>query len=512
MTPALGWPLLVLMAVTALAGLWLLWFGLWGDRYRARLRCPACWYDLSDTSPQPDGACRCPECGRISPLRHLKRHRRRWRPALLGLGLILGCSFRPALLLVQRPWWHSCVPTSIIIPLLGRAADSWPENVLLDRIREDDVVVGRLRPDSLWSWQRQWLVSRCTFLASSPYTRPDRRLTLQWIGSLATTSASERAILAAAIPRAVYSNNLDAPDSPSPEAILAAAAQGQQAVTDLLTLAAPNIFGDVQGASDAPISATRTDLQFDDNEGDDCLLTLNSWPLRQQFLLLARRGVQWKLCGTLAVSRPIYGGEPGRIVTIGRRPFLVCPQSAAHDSQGFRAENETWYALSMAGIGECATYRRDALLDVDFPIRYTARAGIVKTFEQAGEPAFDVSFEIEYLNSPALWEKISAPGVDQARQVRTLFTRRWTQRFVWHPGPSAFIIESWREHDQDHTEAPPEFGIRSHTFSGFVRMNRAALLELAASGPQGAAWVALLPNAWPTVPEAAALARDAARR
>jgi hypothetical protein len=74
-------------ALAALGAALLLWSLFW-DRARGRKRCPKCWYDLSQTPPQPiDGvdAWKCPECGRVSREKQLFRTRRQWRRALLAL-------------------------------------------------------------------------------------------------------------------------------------------------------------------------------------------------------------------------------------------------------------------------------------------------------------------------------------------------------------------------------------------------------------------------------------------
>ena len=41
------WPFYTIAAVLFLAAIGLLYWGLWGDRSKSRLRCPKCWYDMT---------------------------------------------------------------------------------------------------------------------------------------------------------------------------------------------------------------------------------------------------------------------------------------------------------------------------------------------------------------------------------------------------------------------------------------------------------------------------------
>lgn len=58
-----------------------------GDRARGRVRCPKCWYDMSDVPGMM-----CPECGRESESRsqHTKTKRPRWAFVLAGISIGLG--------------------------------------------------------------------------------------------------------------------------------------------------------------------------------------------------------------------------------------------------------------------------------------------------------------------------------------------------------------------------------------------------------------------------------------
>ena len=71
-------------------GLLLVCWGLWGDRSKGRLRCPKCWYDMRGTLPRME----CPACGYdAGHVRRLCRSRRRWRPIVVGIVLLLLSSY-----------------------------------------------------------------------------------------------------------------------------------------------------------------------------------------------------------------------------------------------------------------------------------------------------------------------------------------------------------------------------------------------------------------------------------
>ena len=63
----------------------LLYWGLWADRSKGKLRCPGCWYDMSGSFEA--GRLACPECGLNA--RHEKRlrknHRRWWAIVVMVL-------------------------------------------------------------------------------------------------------------------------------------------------------------------------------------------------------------------------------------------------------------------------------------------------------------------------------------------------------------------------------------------------------------------------------------------
>ncbi len=160
---ATGWPLgayflwstaaLVAAASVALV----LWALLW-ERARGRLRCPACWQEIS-----PIQGLRCPECGRTARRREaLRRTRRRWRWALLGLALIPVAGLAAFWPRARRDGWPSIVPTTALV-----AGSTWltgpPRGSGLDSLRGSlrTELEGRASRDGLWDWQWSWLIRKC---------------------------------------------------------------------------------------------------------------------------------------------------------------------------------------------------------------------------------------------------------------------------------------------------------------------------------------------------------------
>ena len=110
-----------------------------------RLRCPGgfhralrflplrqgCWYDMSGATPDPgDHAARllCPECGRRSSPKRLRRSKRRYRLALLGLAIILlGLAARYSRDLYQNGWKSVPDAALVLVPFDER---DWLENDL----------------------------------------------------------------------------------------------------------------------------------------------------------------------------------------------------------------------------------------------------------------------------------------------------------------------------------------------------------------------------------------------
>jgi hypothetical protein len=105
------WALVALAALFLLVGGPILAWALLGDRARGRRRCPKCWYSLDAVA-----GLRCPECGRQARReRQLLKTRRRWRPAALGLALLLiagGLALAPEVL---RHGWAGAVPSALLV-------------------------------------------------------------------------------------------------------------------------------------------------------------------------------------------------------------------------------------------------------------------------------------------------------------------------------------------------------------------------------------------------------------
>ena len=81
------WLFCTIAAVLFLGAVGLLYFGLWGDRSKGRLRCPKCWYRMEGNWVA--GALTCPECGHDARTeKRLKKNHRRWWAMVLPLFLL----------------------------------------------------------------------------------------------------------------------------------------------------------------------------------------------------------------------------------------------------------------------------------------------------------------------------------------------------------------------------------------------------------------------------------------
>lgn len=119
------------------------WVGI-GDRSRGRLRCPRCWYDMSDSNGLP-----CPECGcEIEHEKQLIRTRRpRWVLVIASVFVVLGATglginnklvkqgaagFVPSRMLLQN--WERMPKSWVYDNGIGRA-----QNNLVTRLRLGEV-------------------------------------------------------------------------------------------------------------------------------------------------------------------------------------------------------------------------------------------------------------------------------------------------------------------------------------------------------------------------------------
>jgi len=170
-TAGTDWLWLAAGAGLAVAALVLLVWALFWDRARGRKRCPKCWYDMQGAEADNGGAFTCPECGRIIKReRKLRRARRRWRWAIIGLLLLLGAPALPYWHNIKVRGWPEAAPTAYLIWLLHDDLDGnspfWKE---IDR---------RAKADRLWTWQWHWI---CRQSLRSHDARPPQ--SHQWIDS-----------------------------------------------------------------------------------------------------------------------------------------------------------------------------------------------------------------------------------------------------------------------------------------------------------------------------------------
>ncbi len=178
--------MLVLIAiggVLVLVGLVLLVRGWIGDRSRGRLRCPGCWYALTEASGERTT---CSECGRAGlRQRDLTRPRRGRRSMALGaITLLIGAATGTAPLL--RDHWTGFAPTWVLIVALPYQDDpragAWL--ALKERLGGSDVIVytsgfgpsrAPLRltepPTVLFAWERRLLAHRCAGVFRSDASR-----------------------------------------------------------------------------------------------------------------------------------------------------------------------------------------------------------------------------------------------------------------------------------------------------------------------------------------------------
>ncbi|MFG0252762.1 MAG: hypothetical protein ACF8NJ_07820 [Phycisphaerales bacterium JB038] len=145
-----------LFFITALGGLLLLLLALFGDRCRGRRRCPKCHYQIATEPPADGSPWRCSECGRhIKSERHLRRTRRHWRWALVGLAIFLAAWIYPKREEFKRHGAWAAVPTIATLPFLGVLDDHWRQTFVNGRegalSRVAQTVVGRAYEDRL-SW------------------------------------------------------------------------------------------------------------------------------------------------------------------------------------------------------------------------------------------------------------------------------------------------------------------------------------------------------------------------
>lgn len=152
--------------VVALGGVLVVAWALGWDRARGRVRCPKCWYDMRGVPAGEGGGWLCPECGgRIARERGLRRTRRRWRWAAVGLlaavaGVVL--FDYPTL---RGGGWQKRLPTTALILLLPHVEETWAVDVLRIRLYHGEAQAGVSMPRALPRWQRRLLANRAIVAA-----------------------------------------------------------------------------------------------------------------------------------------------------------------------------------------------------------------------------------------------------------------------------------------------------------------------------------------------------------
>ena len=122
-------------------------------------RCPKCWYDMAG-SP----GLRCSECGYLAKReRSLRRARRRWRIALLGVAIVLGGYALRVTPAVKQRGWVAAAPTTALmamVPLAPRPMDAPGSNGIIDRLLVD-LIQNRVMSGCVWDWQKTFLARIC---------------------------------------------------------------------------------------------------------------------------------------------------------------------------------------------------------------------------------------------------------------------------------------------------------------------------------------------------------------
>ena len=95
------WLFCTIVVVLFLGAIGLLYWGLWGDRSKGRLRCPKCWYDMSGSFEA--GKLVCPECGKDAGVdNRLRKNRRRWSPVAVAMLLVAPYGYGGG---IWYGWW-----------------------------------------------------------------------------------------------------------------------------------------------------------------------------------------------------------------------------------------------------------------------------------------------------------------------------------------------------------------------------------------------------------------------
>lgn len=146
-----------------------------GDRSRGRLRCPRCWYDMSDSDGRP-----CPECGKeISEARQFTRTRRpRWAFVVALVFLLVGLAGLGFNSKFRAGGVASFMPHEMLVSAWDRVPDAWIYDTGIGR--EQDNLVNRIYSNRISIEQRRVLAtSVIDSMISDPMNRWEvRRMTL----------------------------------------------------------------------------------------------------------------------------------------------------------------------------------------------------------------------------------------------------------------------------------------------------------------------------------------------
>jgi hypothetical protein len=148
------WTFWLVGGVSGVVGVMVLYRALLADRSRGRPRCPRCFYDMSGIP-----GLICPECGKDarSP-QALRRTRRQWRVALLGVVLTLTGGALGATPKVRRENWLSIVPTTGLILFAPEAGTEQDRGLYAPQPVMDPVAAELLRRQAHrhmtpWQWR-----------------------------------------------------------------------------------------------------------------------------------------------------------------------------------------------------------------------------------------------------------------------------------------------------------------------------------------------------------------------
>ncbi len=166
----MSWIWIAFGVLIALTGAAMAMRAVFRDRARDRRRCPRCWYEIGEVA----SLC-CPECGRKAASEAaLRRTRRRWRRAALGVAIMLAGTSISAWPAVRGEHWSEFVPMRVLYWAASMSEDAslvtvwrttqtptrwdWAQDaVVLNRQILEDLETGRLDGGAELQYSRWWL-------------------------------------------------------------------------------------------------------------------------------------------------------------------------------------------------------------------------------------------------------------------------------------------------------------------------------------------------------------------